>query len=69
MMGGYSDIKLFRVRKEWNDIKSQAGAFLLFENALEVAKKSKLNIYNHKKECVWNYKEEIKNGKIQKPRS
>lgn len=52
------DIKLFRVRSSWNDIKSQSGAFFIFENAVEAAKKSKQNIYDNSKRCVWNYKEE-----------
>ena len=60
----YYEIKLFRVRNSWGDIKSQTGAFLIFENAVAAAKQTKQNVYNYKKECVWNYKEEIKNGKI-----
>ena len=58
------DVKLFRVRKNWNDIKTQAGAFLILENAIELAKKTKQNVYNHKKECVWSFEEEYKNGNI-----
>lgn len=58
------DIKIFRVRKNWNDIKSQTGAFFIFENAVEAAKKSGQNVYDNKKQCVWNYKEELKNGRI-----
>lgn len=53
------DIELFRVRKSWFDIASQVGAFFLFENALDAAIKSECNIYNSKKKCIWNYKEEI----------
>ncbi|MBQ3547861.1 MAG: hypothetical protein IJA44_05260 [Clostridia bacterium] len=64
MKNACSDIKLFRVRNTWEDIKSQAGAFLIFENAVEVAKKTKQNVYDYKKNCVWNYEEELKNGKI-----
>lgn len=58
------DIEIFRVRKCWDDIKTQAGAFFVFENAVEVAKKTKQNVYNHKKECVFSYKEDLENGKI-----
>ena len=58
------DIKLFRVRNAFDDIKSQTGVFYIFENAIAAAKKSQQNVYNYKKECVWNYKEELKNGKI-----
>ncbi len=61
-----NDIEIFRVRKSWNDFKNQAGAFFILENAIQHAKKTKQNVYNHKKECVYNYKEELKNGKIQK---
>lgn len=54
-----SDIEIFRVRKSFEDIRSQKGAFYIFENAVALAKKTKCNIYNNKKECVWNYEEEI----------
>lgn len=64
MKNSLYDIKIFRVRSSWDDIKSQTGAFLLLENAVEVAKKSGQNVYDNKKQCVWNYKEELKNGKI-----
>ncbi len=63
------NVEIFRVRKSWDDFKTQAGAFLILENAIELAKKTKQNVYNYKKECVWNFEEEIKNGKIQKSRS
>ena len=58
------DIKLFRVRNAFDDIKSHTGGFYIFENAIAAAKKSHQNVYNYKKVCVWNYKEELKNGKI-----
>lgn len=51
--------QFFRVRRSWEDIKSQKGAFLILENAISLAKKTKCNIYNNQKECVWNYKEEV----------
>ena len=60
----FYDITIYRVRENWNDIKTQAGAFYIFENAVEVARKSGLNVYDNKKHCVWNYKEELKNGRI-----
>ena len=59
LMKTQGDIELFRVRKSWFDIASQVGAFFLFENALDAAIKSECNIYNSKKKCVWNFKEEI----------
>ncbi len=58
------DVKLFRVRSSWENIKSQSGAFFIFENAVEAAKKSKQNVYDNKKQCVWNFKEELNNGKL-----
>lgn len=54
------DIELFRVRKSWDNFASQVGAFFLIENAIDAAKKSECNVYNCKKECVWNYMEENK---------
>ena len=60
----FFDVEIFRVRNSWDDFKSQAGTFFVFENAVEVAKITHQNVYNRKKECVWNYKEELKNGKI-----
>ena len=58
------DVNIFRVRKSIGDIKSQAGAFLILDNAIELAKAKALNVYDSKKQCVWNYMEELKNGKI-----
>lgn len=58
------DVRLFRVRESFENIKSQTGVFYIFENAVEAAKKSGQNVYNYKKECVWNYKEAYKNGKV-----
>ncbi len=55
----FYDIKIYRVRKNWDDIKSGAGAFFIFENAVRVAKETGCNVYNNKKQCVWNYKQEI----------
>lgn len=52
------DVKLFRVRSSWEDIKSQSGAFFIFENAVEAAKKAGQNVYDNYKRCVWNFKEE-----------
>lgn len=60
----WCDVNIFRVRKSFSDIKSQAGAFLILDNAIELAKAKALNVYDSKKQCVWNYMEELKNGKI-----
>ena len=53
-----NDAELYRVRKSWNDIASQKGVYFLLENAIETAKKYGCNVYDNKKNCVWNYKEE-----------
>lgn len=48
-------MEIYRVRKSWINIRSQVGAFLIFENAVDVAKKSKCNVYDGSKRCVWSY--------------
>ena len=58
------DIKLFRVRKSWNDIKSQTGTFFDLENAIVAAKKSGQNVYDNHKRCIWSFKENMKNDRI-----
>ncbi len=57
------EITIFRVRKAPFDIKSQKGAFLFFENAIKTALKTKCNVYDNDKNCVWKYS---KNGGKQK---
>lgn len=49
-------MEIYRVRKSWENIASQKGAFLVFEDAMRLAKKKKCNIYTADKICVWNYK-------------
>lgn len=49
------EITIYRVRKSPNNLKSQRGAFFLFENAVKVAIKTKCNIYDNQRNCVWNY--------------
>ncbi len=51
-----NDIEIFRVRKSFYNIKSQKGAFFILENAIITAQKHKCNVYNNKKECVWEYR-------------
>lgn len=53
------EITIYRVRKTPNNLKSQKGAFFIFENAVKVANKTKCNVYDNAKNCVWNYKGEI----------
>ena len=52
------DVEIYRVRKSWLDFKSQVGTYFIFDNAVTAAKANKCNVYDGKKECVWNYKEE-----------
>lgn len=49
-------IKIYRVRKKFDDIKSQKGAFFLLENAISLAYKTKCNVYDENKNCIWQYK-------------
>ncbi len=42
-----NEITIYRVRKSFEDIKSQKGAYLLLEVAVKVAKKHRLNVYNN----------------------
>ncbi|MBQ3052986.1 MAG: hypothetical protein IJD55_04735 [Clostridia bacterium] len=51
-----SIIKLYRVRRSFDDIRSQAGAFFILENAINKAYKTRLNVYDENKNCVWSYK-------------
>lgn len=51
------EITIYRVRKSPENLKSQKGAFFIFENAVRVARKTKCNIYDNSKNCVWSYKE------------
>lgn len=49
-------IKIYRVRKSFDDIKNQKGAFFLLENAINLAKKTRCNVYDGDKNCIWQYK-------------
>lgn len=40
------EINIYRVRKTFNDIKSQKGAFLLFEAAVKCAEREGLNVFD-----------------------
>lgn len=48
------EITIFRVRKSFKDIKSQKGAFLIFETAVKIAEKYRLNVYNNEGKLVYN---------------
>lgn len=54
-------MKFYIVRKSKDNIKSQKGAFFLLENAIKKARKTKCNVYDEQKNCVWNFK---KGGEI-----
>lgn len=47
------EINIFRVRPEFNDIKGQRGAFVLFECAVKCAKKTKCNVYDNDGNCLF----------------
>lgn len=54
------EITIFRVRKSPHNLRSQKGAYFIFEVALKTAIKHKCNIYDNDKNCVWEYKRRIK---------
>ncbi len=41
------EITIYRVRKSFSDIKSQKGAFFLFDAAVKTAEKYNLNVYDN----------------------
>ncbi len=49
-----SEITIYRVRKSFKDIKSQKGAFFLFETAVKVAEKYRLNVYDNEGKLLYN---------------
>jgi len=51
-----NEITIFRVRKSPNNLRSQKGAYFIFENAVKRAIKTKCNIYDNNKNCLWQYK-------------
>lgn len=48
-------MEIYRVRKSFDNIKSQKGAYLILENAINKAKKTRRNVYDGNKKCVWEY--------------
>lgn len=50
------EITIYRVRKSADDIKSQKGAYFMLETAIKRAFLTKCNVYDNKKNCVWQYK-------------
>lgn len=51
------EIEIYRVRKAFDDIRSQKGAFLSLRNAIRLAEKTKSKVYDNKGNCLW---EEVK---------
>lgn len=47
-----SNDELYRVRKSWQDTKSQIGAYKIYNNAVKACKEG-YSIYNKKGECVY----------------
>lgn len=47
--------ELYRVRKSWEDAKSQVGAFRNKESAIKIAQENECNVYNSKGEIVYEY--------------
>jgi hypothetical protein len=47
--------ELYRVRKSWDDIKSQVGAYTVLENAKKACNNvgSEYEVYNSKGECIY----------------
>ncbi|MBR4972845.1 MAG: hypothetical protein IKY45_00090 [Clostridia bacterium] len=50
------EITIYRVRKSPENFKTQKGAFFIFENAVKLAKRTRCNVYDNYKNCVWSYK-------------
>lgn len=52
------EITIFKVRKSFGDIKSQKGAFFIFEAAVKTAQKFGLNVYGNNGELLFESKGE-----------
>lgn len=50
------EITIYRVRKSFQDIKSQKGAFLIFETAVKIAQKYQLNVYDNEGKLLYKAK-------------
>lgn len=51
------EITIYRVRKSFQDIKSQKGAFLIFETAVKMAEKYRINVYNNEGKLLYGCEE------------
>lgn len=54
VQNGTEQPELYRVRKSWGDIKSQAGAFENLSNAKKLANSTGLNVYDNSGKCVYS---------------
>lgn len=57
------EINIYRVRKSWDDIKSQKGAFFMLETAIKKAFLTRCNVYDSNKNCIWEYNKNLKRRK------
>jgi len=48
---------VYRVRKSFDNIKSQKGAYFILESAIKKAILTKRNVYDSNKKCVWSFSE------------
>lgn len=51
-----SEITIYRVRKSFQNLKSQKGAYFLFETAVKIAKKHRLNVYDNEGNLLYKHK-------------
>lgn len=58
-----NEITIYRVRKSWDDIKSQKGAYFMLETAIKKAFLTRCNVYDNNKNCVWEYNKNKKRRK------
>ncbi len=58
-----NEITIYRVRKSWDDIKSQKGAYFMLETAIKKAFLTRCNVYDNNKNCVWDYNKNKKRRK------
>lgn len=49
---------IYKVRKSWEDTKSQVGAYKILQNAIAKAQETECNVYDNNGKVVWEYKPE-----------
>ena len=50
---------IYRVRKKFDNIKSQRGAYFVLESAIKMALKTGCNVYDNNGNCIWKFNENI----------